>query len=48
MSVDTEFRGFNQARLRDTFLNVRMYFNPIEDYRITTDFINTRYKQSFR
>lgn len=34
---------FTQKRFRDTYLGLRFFFNPVQDYRIVTDVVSTLY-----
>lgn len=40
-NIDYNKSLFEQARFRDHYLGVRFFFNPVENYKITTDLVTT-------
>lgn len=48
VTIDVNKSMFDQGRLRGDWLGVRLYFNPTENYKITTQSIDTNFKLSYR
>ncbi len=48
INLDTNNFMFESKRLRDYYLGLRLYFNPVQDYKIVTDIVNTTYSNRNR
>ena len=41
-NIDTSMDYYNQSRFRDKYLKVRLYFNPVNDYRLKLSLLNVQ------
>jgi len=48
LAIDATKSLFQQDRLRDKWFGIRLSFNPTQDYKITTDILQTIISNSFR